>query len=157
MVLQHLLMLQLWSDGPTASADGPAVIRWVSQHPLMVQLWSDGPTASANASTVIRWSHSICWWSNHDQMVLQHPLMVQLWSDGPTACADGPAGPSVCLSWLVALSSSLVHRLRCSPSLVALSSSLVHRFTLTGGSLFFPCPQVQTPTVRNGRWPAHNA
>ena len=102
--------IRWWSScdqmGPTASAGGPAVIRWVPQHLLVVQLWSDG-------------SHSICWWSSCDQMgptasadapavirwVPQHPLMVQLWSDGshsirwwsscdqmgPTASADGPA------------------------------------------------------------------
>ena len=36
----------------------------VLQHLLMVQPWSDGPTASTDGPTVIRWSHSMCWWSS---------------------------------------------------------------------------------------------
>ena len=100
--------------GPTASADAPAVIRWVPQHLLMLQLWSDG-------------SHSICWCSSCDQMgptasagapavirlvpehplmlqlirwVTQHPLMLQLWSDGSHSICLWPncdqMGHSVC-------------------------------------------------------------
>ena len=91
LVLQHLLTLQLWSAGPTASADAPTVISWsysicwrsnwdrlVSQHLLTLQLWSAGPTASADAPTVISWSYSICWCSNCNQLVPQHRLTLQL-------------------------------------------------------------------------------
>ena len=79
---------------PTASADAPTVIRWVTQRPLMVQLWSDG-------------SHSIRWWSNCDQtghtMSADAPTVIR-WvtasTDAPTvirwvtAFADGPTGQS---------------------------------------------------------------
>ena len=112
--------IRWWSScdqmGPTASAGGPAVIRWVPQHLLVVQLWSDGshsirwrsscdqmgPTASADGPAVIRWvpqhplmvqlwsdgSHSIRWWSNCDQMGPTASTGDQM---GPTASAGAPA------------------------------------------------------------------